>query len=157
MSSHAVASKPYWRWLRFHRTRGTFRRGKGAIAKPWNGLVLAAILVAVDALTKTQMTQLFPPHAQPKSWLIGPAILLAVTLPLMLVPRVWLGASLGIAGLIGNGQSVLFDGAAPNPFMYASGSDIVAFNVADVCLLLATFLVIAGSIRLVLDTRRQTQ
>ena len=50
MSSHAVASKPYWRWLRFHRKRGTFHRGKGAVAKPWNGLVLIAAQATIQTI-----------------------------------------------------------------------------------------------------------
>ena len=159
MSSHAVASKPYWRWIRFHRKRGTFHRGKRAVAKPWNGLVLIAALIAFDQYTKAQLTTAdWAWHSQPATWLIYPMIALLVTAPFLLIRRTRLAAIFTLAGTLGNMTSELRFDVIANPAQIQSGDTVVAFNAADVFLM--TGLVLAGwavvTIILALVTRRQT-
>lgn len=122
-----VLSKPYWRWHRWNKRRGRFTP-KGAIAKPWNGLI--ALLIAADLTAKHVLnTQDWAWHTQPRSWLIVPAVCILMALPFMFFPLTRVPAALMIAGSAGNGISAA-NGAVANPFVANS----MAFNVADIYL-----------------------
>lgn len=162
MSDTAVLSKPYWRWHRWHRRRGTFKRST-VPAKPWNGLVTVLLvvpsLVVIDQWTKHSLTTPdWAWHPRPDSIYLYKAFGLALAIPFLFFSITRLAAMLMAAGTIGNLVSLLAtDNRVANPFVMQDGDTRIAFNVADL-LLFAAFAVsiyVAAQL-IVLTTRRQT-
>ena len=159
MSSIAVLSKPYWRWLRWHRKRGSFRRST-TIAKPWNGMIRAAMIVlpllALDQLTKNILnTPDWGWHSQPTSWIISPLLGCALALPFLRFNHARLPACLFIAGCIGNLTSFLVTNKIANPYVIQRGADTVAFNTADLCLFASVAATAVAGTQFILESRRQ--
>jgi len=142
---------PWRRWRRWWRRRKTHQH----TVKPWNAIILIVLLVVGDMATKTQMTTLFPPHERPLTWLISPVASTLLLIPLLFSEQLQVAAGFIISGLLGNSISIYLWGAAENPFMYASGNDIIIFNLADVFLLVGGILMVIGVFQL-LNPRRQS-
>lgn len=155
-----MSKNPYWRWWRYRRRRIANR--KGAVAKPWNGLIRVAaivgLLVVFDQLVKTILvTPDWAWHEQPSTWLLNPTIFILSLLPFLLFRVTQLAASFGIAAAIGNGLSALGGGAVANPFVMQHGEDFIAFNVADAYLMVGLALSIIAALTVLVRHRPRRQ
>lgn len=133
MSTLALSHLPFWRWWR-HR-RWNIRRRPGAIAKPWNGIVIVGLLIAADQLAKHLLvTQSGMQHVSSTAWLIQ-AVLMACILPVFaLFQPIRIAVLLCVAGGSANALSDLLHGVVANPITVQYGHNLVAFNLADVYL-----------------------
>lgn len=148
-----LAISPWRRWARWRR-----RRGLANLGPPVKVLSFVALLVALDQATKAQLTtEAWAWHQQPRTWLIQPLITLLVALPFLLSPLTRRAATFAVAGVIGNGLSALRFDVVANPIQVRTETHAVAFNLADVFLILgfafAAFAVAAHTVHL-LTTRR---
>jgi lipoprotein signal peptidase len=108
--------------------------------------VLAALALALgtaDLVTKALLpTPDYAFHTRP-AWQLLTAVAIGVTLVVVVVAVGSVGiaaaAGVGVGGSLGNLASVAIWGAAPNPFLVADGSGVLAFNLADV-------LVVSGAV-----------
>lgn len=137
MTALAYSRLPYWRWRRSRRQR---EQRRGAVAKPWNGLVLILGLIATDQLTKHLLVSPSGSHVAPSDWLIGAALTLPVFIALLFVAPLQYAAAFAVSGLGSNTLSVLIYGSAQNPFLMFPDGHGVAFNAADTYQIIAAVL-----------------
>lgn len=98
---------------------------------------LAIPLTVLDLLVKGYgSTPEWAYHARSGSWLVLCIVLLAGLVVLLRVPSRLVPPAAGVlaAGVLGNGLSALASGdlVVPNPLVIQAGSEIIAFNLADV-------------------------
>jgi len=133
---------PWWRWKRFWQRRKTHQH----TVKPWNAMVFIGGLLALDQVSKHVLaTQRWAWHDQPHSWLVSSSIIALLT-ALLLLTSLWKGAALAVAGALGNISSEAIYDRVANPLQIAPayGPSFIAFNLADVFLIIGYTLIIFG-------------
>lgn len=117
----------------------------------------AAALAAADLVVKaTVATQQWDFHQRSAGWLALSGVLLIGALALSLVPSraVALAAGVMSGGVVGNLVSARIDGnKVPNPIMIGSYRNGIAFNLADIFILLGIFALMITLMRVTLSNR----
>jgi len=112
----------------------------------------AAVVLTADALTKLAFNTL-PAAVHPRPAWILLVVIPAVALVFSKLAQHGIPAGLVAGGMLANGLDLL-DGNGQNPFLSVVGSDhVVAFNLADVCLLVGFVWLVVRVVR----GRRQTK
>jgi hypothetical protein len=107
-------------------------------------LPVAAVL-ALDVATKHLfVAAAWTNHYQPRSWQISAVLALLIPLALIFYRPAALGAALLLAGVLGNLLDSLAGGGVRNPFVVGAHGGSLAFNVADVSLVLGGLAVVAA-------------
>lgn len=117
----------------------------------WLLVVPAALLAACDLVVKAGI----PPaheifHHRSAVWVAASSCILAGAVGLLWVPSRAVALSAGIAagGVLGNLLSARWwTEGVPNPFLYRTDHVVVAFNLADVCIVGGVLLLVAALVR----------
>ena len=111
-------------------------------------LGVALPLAAVDLLVKSSRpTEAWAYHERSFGWLLLSIALLAGMVFIVRVPSLPVAAAAGVlsGGVLGNSLSAAWNEmSVPNPFIVVSGRSVIAFNLADIWVLVGIVLLVLG-------------
>ena len=104
---------------------------------------MALPLAAADLLVKaSEPTETWAYHERSLGWLVLSCVLLAGMLVVARIPSVLVASAAGIVagGVLGNALSAAWNGmAVPNPLIVGAGDGVIAFNLADIWVVVGIF------------------
>jgi hypothetical protein len=109
-------------------------------------LGVALPLAAVDLLVKSSRpTEAWAHHERSFGWLLLSIALLAGMVVIVRVPSLLVAAAAGVlaGGVLGNSLSAAWNEmSVPNPLIVVSGRGVIAFNLADIWVLVGIVLLV---------------